>query len=98
LYLGKRKSLSKTLLIKHAWDSMIWRNISLVTVALAVFLSSPAAAQDSVEIKDLKEDLALHSSKTFRYIVHQAHAAEHFCAGGKDIVISAEIPRCLGSG
>jgi len=50
------------------------------------------------EIKDLKEFFALDSNKPFRSIVHQAHAAEQSCADGKGIIISAEIPKCLGSG
>ena len=66
------------------------RNIAFMTVVLVFILSSPAASQDWVDIKDPKELLALHSNKTFRFTLNQAPAADHFRADGKGIFISGE--------
>jgi hypothetical protein len=42
---------------------MIWSDIALVTVPWEVILSTPAAAKDCVEIKDLKEFLPFTQTK-----------------------------------
>jgi len=66
------------------------RNIAFMTVVLVFILSSPAASQDWVDIKDPKELLALHSNKTFRFTLNQAPAADYYRADGKGIFVSGE--------
>jgi hypothetical protein len=69
---------------------MRWRNIAFMTVVLVFILSSLAASQDWVDIKDPKELLTLHSNKTFKYTVGQASAADYYRADGKGVFVSGE--------
>ena len=67
---------------------MRWRNIAFMTGVLVFMLSSPAASQEWVDIKDPKELSALHSNKTFRWLSVLPHPhLEHFRADGKGILI-----------
>ena len=66
------------------------RNIVFMTVVMVFLLSSPAASQNWVDVKDPKELRALHSNKTFRYTYSQLPFVEHLRADGKGIYISAQ--------
>jgi len=66
------------------------RNIVFMTVVMVFLLSSPAASQQWVDIKDPKDLRALHSNKTFRYTSMQVPVVEHYRADGKGIWISAQ--------
>jgi len=66
------------------------RNIVFMTVVMVFLLSSPAASQNWVDVKDPKELRALHSNKTFRYTSMQLPVVEHYRADGKGIWISAQ--------
>lgn len=69
---------------------MRWRNITFMTVVLVFILSSSAASQQWVDIKNPKELRALHSNKTFKYTSMQLPVVEHYRADGKGIWISAQ--------
>ena len=66
------------------------RNIVFMTVVMVFLLSSPAASQNWVDVKDPKELRALHSNKTFKYTSMQVPVVEHYRADGKGIWMSAQ--------
>ena len=69
---------------------MRWRNIVFMTVVMVFLLSSPAASQNWVDVKDPKELRALHSNKTFKRAYGGVPIVEHYRADGKGIWISGE--------
>jgi hypothetical protein len=70
---------------------MRWRNIAFMTVVLVFILSSPAASQQWVDIKNPKELRALHSNKTFKMTFMGVSVVEHYRADRKGMLISAEL-------
>jgi len=66
------------------------RDIVFMAVVMVFLLSSPAASQNWVDVKDPKELRALHSNKTFRYTSMQVPVVEHYRADGKGIWITAQ--------
>jgi len=72
---------------------MTWRNIVFMTGVLVFMLSSPAASQEWVDIKDPNELRALHSNKTFKCQVKETPFVEHYRADGKGIVVYSAAQR-----
>ena len=66
------------------------RNLVFMTVVMVFLLSSPAASQNWVDVKDPKALKALHSNKTFKYTYMEVPVVEHYRADGKGIRISAQ--------
>ena len=69
---------------------MRWRNVVFMTVVLVFILTSPAASQPWIDVKDPKDLRALHSNKTFRGTFWDKPFVEHYRADGKGIRISGE--------
>ena len=61
-----------------------------MTVVLVFILTSPAASQPWIDVKDPKDLRTLHSNKTFRGTFWDKPFVEHYRADGKGIWISAE--------
>jgi hypothetical protein len=69
---------------------MRWRNIAFMTAVLVFILSSSAASQQWVDIKNPEELRALHSNKTFRWQQKEAPIVEHYRADGKALFVYGE--------
>ena len=61
-----------------------------MAVVLVFILTSPAASQPWIDVKDPKDLRTLHSNKTFRGTFWDKPFVEHYRADGKGIWISAE--------
>jgi len=70
---------------------MRWRNIVFMTGILVFLLSSPAASQEWVDIKNPKELRSLYSNKTFRSTYGGVPIVDHYRDDGKGISISGEL-------
>lgn len=69
------------------------RNIVFMTVVLVFILTSPAASQQWVDIKNPKELRALHSNKTHSGTTAGDSFVEHYRADGKAIWIYTKDQR-----
>ena len=66
------------------------RNVVFMAVVLVFILTSPAASQPWIDVKDPKDLRTLPSNKTFRGTFWDKPFVEHYRADGKGIWISAE--------